>query len=234
MPWEIEVTPTQQKLLAGPKTLDSLKVADFLGRQTYIDDWIRDWLLHNQYTEAELPLCVSESIVCDSSLRRVYKKAVRQAVVSNRVEWLQKHYIVPTDLWAVVDFLSVSEAMFDVLWCQKPAKKSLCAFIVQSRRLPFLERFVREYGPTDCLQHVMQTRWLPAVEFCLAEGADIETRDVVQYCVRFPELFRAVTLYNPPATQEAYDEFLLQRLLHRVEDVPLVEEWFWIHGFRSQ
>ena len=232
--WEITTTPAQKQLLEGPKTLASLKAADFLGRQSYIDDWIMDWLLHNRYTEDQLPLCVSESIVCDSSLKRVYKRAVCQAVLTNRAVWLQKHYIVPVDVWSVVDFLSVSDPVFDVLWRGKPAKKSLCAFIVQSRRLHFLRTFVRKYGPSVCLRNVIETRWLPAVQYCLLEGADIESDDVVQYCVRFPEMFRAVTLYNPPATQEAYDEFQLQRMLNRVEDVPLVEEWFWVQGFRVQ
>lgn len=232
--WEITTTPSQQKILEGPKTIDSLKAADFVGQQSYIDDWIKDWFQHNRYTKAQLPLCVSESIICNASLQCRYKKAARQAVISNEVEWLQKHCIVPVDVWSVVDFLTVSEAVFDVLWCVSPSKKSLCEFIVQSRRMPFLKSFVREYGPSVCLRDVMQTRWLPAVEFCLLEGANIETEDVVQYCVRFPEIFRAVTLYNPPAIQEAYDEFRLQCLLNRVEDVPLVEEWFWINGFRAQ
>ena len=104
-------------------------------------------------------------------------------------------------------------------------------FIMGLRMRHFLKSFVHEYGPSLCLRNVMQTRWLSAVEYCLLEGADIEKN--VQYCVRFPEIFRAVTLYNPAATQEAYDEFRLQRLLNRVEDVPLVEEWFWINGFRA-
>ena len=229
--WEINATPTQQKILDGPKTLESLKAADFLGKQSYIDDWIKDWLGHNRYVDTEIPLCVSESIICDSSLMRFYKKAVRQAVISNGAEWLRKHCIVAVDVWSVVDFLTVSEAVFDVLWRVSPAKKSLCEFIVQSRRMHFLKSFVHEYGPSLCLRNVMQTRWLSAVEYCLLEGADIEKN--VQYCVRFPEIFRAVTLYNPAATQEAYDEFRLQRLLNRVEDIPLVEEWFWINGFRA-
>jgi len=229
--WEIAATPSQQKILEGRKTIDSLKAADFLGQQSYIDDWIKDWFQHNRYTKAQLPLCVSESIICDASLQCIYKKATRQAVISNGVEWLQKHCIVPVDVWSVVDFLTVSEAVFDVLWRVSPAKKSLCEFIVQSRRMSFLKSVVHEYGPSLCLRNAMQTRWLPAVEYCLLEGADIG--NVVQYCVRFPEIFRAVTLYNPPTTREAYDEFRLQRLLNRVEDVPLVEEWFWIHGFRE-
>lgn len=233
MLWEIKATPAQQKILNGPKTLDSLKAADFLGRQAYIDNWIKDWLRHNRYKDIEVPLCVSESIICDASLKRKYEKAVREAVILNHAEWLQKHFIVPVDIWSVVDFLTVSEAVFDVLWRASPAKKHLCEFIVQSRRMSFFKCFVDEYGPTVCLRDVIQTRWLPAVEYCLSEGADIETEDVVQYCVRFPKIFRAVTLYNPPATREAYDEFRLQCILKRVEDVPLVEEWFWIHGFQT-
>ena len=43
-----------------------------------------------------------------------------------------------------------------------------------------------------------------------------------------------VTLCNPEATQEAWGEFCLQRQLSRVEDVALVEEWFFVHGFRSE
>lgn len=231
--YELRPTPSQQHLLDGPRCVESLKAADFLGKQSYIDDWIKDWLLHNRYTLDELPLCVSESIICDSSLRRIYRKAVRESIVANKDKWLQNHYVVATNVWSVVDFLSVSDSIFDMLWRVQPAKKSLGAFIVQSRRMFFLKKFVAEYGPTSCLRDIIQTRWLAAVEYCLLEGADIEKKDVVQYCVRFPEIFRAVILYNPPATKEAYDEFKLQCLLNRVENVPLVEEWFWIHGFRS-
>ena len=88
------------------------------------------------------------------------------------------------------------------------------------------------YGPTKCLKDVVQSFWSEGTRYCLAEGADVDAEDVVKYCVRSADIFRQVTMCNPPATLEAYEEFKFQRMLNRIEDVPLVEEWFWIHGFK--
>ena len=44
------IVPTveQIKQLNGPKTIQSLKTADFLARQDYINEWIMDWTQRNQ------------------------------------------------------------------------------------------------------------------------------------------------------------------------------------------
>ena len=76
------IIPTREHLraLACPKTLDAVKAADFLGKQDYIDEWIRSWFTRNEWLSDELPLCVSESIICDRKLKREYKKVLRAAV----------------------------------------------------------------------------------------------------------------------------------------------------------
>ena len=65
-------TPHQLQLLAKPWTssLNTLKAADFLGRQDYIDWWIKHWLVNNDDLPLPLPLCVEESIHCNSKLRK--------------------------------------------------------------------------------------------------------------------------------------------------------------------
>lgn len=92
------LTPTlcQQEALDGPETIESLCAADFLGKQDYIDQWIEHWLVKNDQLPSELPLCVSESIVCDSKLKRKYRNALSAAVVRGDTDWVRGHHIVPT------------------------------------------------------------------------------------------------------------------------------------------
>lgn len=228
----IQPTEEQTRLINGPLNIKSLCAADFLGRQTYIDIWIKDWFNHNLYEKNQLPLCVSESIICDKKLKRKYKKKFKDAVLNNDYRWVSTHNIVPVNVWSVVDFLKVSNEMFDTIWSIQPAPFDLGIFIIQSRRMHFWKPFVQLYGPTKCLKDVVQSLWSEGTRYCLAEGADVDSEDVVKYCVRSADIFRQVTMCNPPATLEAYEEFKLQRLLKRIEDVILVEEWFWIHGFK--
>lgn len=228
------IVPTQEQLqlLAGPKTIASVKAADFLARQEYIDEWIRDWLGHCQWPVEELPLCISESIICDHKLKRVYKKALRAAVIRNDALWINFHAVVPLDVWSVADFAVISDEVFDLLWEMCPVPFKWCVFVAQSRRMYFWQRFVDTYGPTETLRDAVQQFWSDGTAYCLAEGADITSQDFVKLCVRNEAVFRQITFCNPPATQEAWEEFLLQRSLKRVKNVPLVEEWFWIHGYR--
>jgi hypothetical protein len=228
----IHPTKEQIRLLNGPLSIKSLNAADFLGRQTYIDTWIKDWFKHNLYKKNELPLCVSESIICYKKLKKKYKKKFKHAVIKNDYEWISTHSVVPVNVWSVVEFLNVSDKMFDTLWSIQPAPADLGIFIIQSRRMHFWKPFVDLHGPTQCLKNVVQSLWSEGTRYCLAEGADVDSEDVVKYCIRSSDIFRQVTMCNPPATLEAYEEFKLQRLLNRIEDVPLIEEWFWINGFK--
>ena len=131
-----------------------------------------------------------------------------------------------------MNFSTVSDELFDVLWRVSPVPLNLCAFVVQSRRMYIWKRFVESHGASASLRDAVQQFWSEGTAHCLFEGADVESKDYVRLCVRHENIFRQITACNPPATQEAWEEFLLQRLLNRVENVHLVEEWFWIHGYR--
>jgi hypothetical protein len=226
-------TEEQKRALAGPKCIESLRAADFLGKQTYIDAWIYFWLKTNQWLPDELPLCVSESIICSSKLKNKYRRAMCQAVVRNDLEWIRHHNVVPVNTWSVADFDTISKDMFDLLWDITPMDFKWCAFLVQSERLDFWKRFVDHHGPTPCLRDAVQGLWSEGVAYCLYQGADVYSKDYVKLCIRSPEVFRQITQCNPPATKEAYGEFLLQLQLRRVPDVALVEEFFWTHGFKQ-
>ena len=229
-------TAKQVSALQGPKTLESLCAADFLGKQSYIDEWICDWLTHNRYSAEDLPLCVSESILCDKKLRKVYRHALKERAMQNDDKWLRHHYIVKTSIWNFIDFCgdrAVSDETFNILWNMDPVPLKWCAFIARPRRIKLWEPFVQLYGGTKTMKCAVQLGWAAGIDCCLQEGVDLENHDFVVYCIRDPQTFRKITNCNPPATQEAYEEFLLQRLLKRVPDIPLVEQWFWIHGFKG-
>ena len=227
----LRATGAQRTALDGPKTLESVEAADFLGKQEYIDEWIVYWLETNQWSANQLPLCISESIICDFKLKKLYKRAVSASVLRGDVNWLRKHYVVPVKLWNIVDFELVSNDMFDLLWSMAPIPFKWCAFVVQSRRMYLWRRFVDRYGALECLRDAVQSLWSDGTAYCLSEGADVTSQDYVRLCVRSAKVFNMVTQCNPVATKEAYEEFLLQCKLGRVQDVPLVEQWFWINGF---
>jgi len=229
----IEPTEEQQALLEGPPTIEALKAADFLGKQYYIDDWIMGWLKSDKWKPSELPLCVSESIICDPKLQKIYNKSVKHAIVQNRVHWLELHTLLPVEhCWNIVDFHTVSQPMFDFLWSRDKIPAALCPFVAHSQNMHCWKIFVDEYGPDYCIEHVAKQQWYDGFEYCVEEGAELQ--DIVKHCVRSAKMFRLVTLYNPEATTEAWEEFCLQRMLARVEDVPLVEEWFFVHGFKNE
>jgi hypothetical protein len=228
----IVATSAQVEQLKGPFTIASLKTADFLGRQPYIDAWIGDWLASDATALDDLPLCVAESILCDSALARTYNRHVQLAILRNDVVWLRQHAVVPlVHIWNVVDFHTVSDTMFDYLWQWQSVPLRLSAFVSSGQDLYKWRRFVDAHGPSLCIKDAAQQQWWEGVQYCVDEGAELQ--DIVQYCVRSAALFRLVTLTNPRATVEAWDSFRLQRALRRVEDVPLVEEWFWTHGYKD-
>lgn len=227
----IEPTAAQLELLAGPKTLDSLKVADFLGRQEYIDQWIKHWLEERNDEPSTLPLCVTESIYCYPKVRADYERRVLGRVAGLDVEWLERHFLVPFDVWRYVDFKSVPQKMFDMLWDRFPAPLECMEYLMHARRFHFFKRFMEAHGPTVVLPAAVRCLWYKAVQVCLEAGADINHEDVVVDCVRSPSIFSLVVEWGAEPTLMAYEEFKVQRLLNRVPDVPLVEQWFWIHGY---
>ncbi len=234
MDWRIVPTEEQSAHLEKPwaHSLAALKTADFLARQDYIDWWIGEWLRQTDLRPEELPLCVSESIHCNRKLRRRLVHGIKNAIVRGDVPYIKAHNLIPDAVvWNYVDFDTVSEDMFATLAATTAVPKRLSPFVVASRRLSILEHFVDKHGPTlplrDCICH----QWSRAVQWLLEEGAEIED-DCVGLALRHAEIFRLVTLYNPSAKESDWKEFLLQCTLKRVPDVPLVEEWFWIHGFK--
>lgn len=228
-------TPEQHVHMSKPwrPSLAALKTADFLGRQDYIDWWItRYWLVMPAVNSNELPLCVSESIHCDFKLKRRWRKAIRRAIVDENAEFMETHYIIPDPfVWNIVDFHTVSDKMFFALALHTDIPKRLSPFIVASQRLNFLEAFVDKHGPTLPLRDAICHQWAGAVAWLLSEGAEI-TGDCVGMAVRHARIFDLVTMYNPEAKQSDWEEFLLQCTLRRVPDVPRVEQWFYINGFR--
>ena len=232
--FEIQATSEQTRLLSTPWvfSLDALMAADFVADQLYINWWILNWLKTNTVHLHQIPLCVSESIHCDAKLMKMYIRNIRSAIVNDNWEYLQKHTIIDVQLWNVVDFSLVTSRIFDLLWSKSPATLDLLPFAVKTQRLTMVATFVNQYGPTQCLRECVIQQWSEGVRLCLAEGAEIKG-DCVGLAVRHPGIFRQLTECNPLTTVEHWKEFQLQRILKRIPDVPLTEEWFWINGFRE-
>ena len=231
------IKPTEEQVaaLAGPRTICSLLAADFLGYQDYIDDWITDWTQRNDINPLSLPLCVSESIICFRKIQKHYNRYVQAAVVSNDSEWIETHYVVSYDrVWNYVPFETISIDIFTKLWYTRPCQFNLVDFVCGARRIDIWRCFVQCHGPTQCLRTALKSGWVQGAYHCLETGADILSEDFIIDCIRLdPQLFQAIALGNPPATLAGYEEFKLQRALHRIPDVAVVEEYFWIHGFKD-
>ena len=86
----LRATGAQRTALDGPKTLESVVAADFLGKQEYIDEWIVYWLETNQWSANQLPLCISESIICDFKLKKLYKEGCQCFGFARRCKLAQK------------------------------------------------------------------------------------------------------------------------------------------------
>lgn len=230
-------TEKQRVLLSefrGPYDINALCTADFLGRQDYIDQWIVAWLNVSDVRVDALPLCVSETLHCNRRLFKLYRHKLKHAIARNRTEWVRSHYIVKIDdPWNFVMFDRVSLPMFYLLSEHCPVPFDNAVFVALARRMPIWRAFVTMYGPDACIVYAVRGEWLPGVKHCIDEGANIENVDIVRYCVRSRDIFRCVTQVPTMATQEAYKEFTFQRMLGRVEDVPLVEEWFFCNGFKN-
>lgn len=230
----LEATPEQIERLNGPKTISSLLAADFLGNQAYIDDWIFDWSQRNDIDINKLPLCVSESIICFKKIKRHYNRYVRAAIVANDYDWMKTHYILAyKKAWNYVCFDTIHEQLFDCMWDVKPPVFELISFVCSARRIHLWDKFVFFYGPTQCLRTALCQGWEEGIGCCLNMGADICSEDFIKDSIRLsPKIFRALSECNPPATKEAFEEFKLQKMLKRIPDVALVEEFFWIRGFK--
>tara|TARA_B110000879_G_C11135680_1_gene498007 strand:+ start:1027 stop:1737 length:711 start_codon:yes stop_codon:yes gene_type:complete len=228
-----ERTKDQIQLLSKPWlfSLEGLGAADFTGDQLYIDWWVSRWLKTNDIDSSKLPLCVEESIHCDKKLKRLYRKAIKQAVIYNRREFLQQHFIIKSTHWNVVDFNNTHQEIVQLLWQWSPAPLDLLPFVIQGRRIQILTLFTEHYGPSACLRECVLQQWSEGVRECLEDGADIQG-DCVGLAVRHPDIFRQLTVCNPKTVIGHWNEFCLQLILKRVPDIPLVEEWFWIHGFK--
>lgn len=229
----IEPTPLQLAQLCGPPTLESVKVADFLGKQDYIDRWILDWFHRNDYSPADLPLCIYETLSCFPKMKRKYKRCWLEAIFNNNVEWLKKHNIIDMKPnWSKVDFYTVSDEMFEYLFELKPVPFLTLPFVVITQRLGLFKTFADHHGLTKCLACACKQRWPEAVKYCVDNGADLSVEDFVSCCILCSETFRLITESGGHATKVGYDEFVFQKMLGRVPDVFLVEEFFWIHGFK--
>lgn len=234
--FSIVPTSEQLKLLKGPKTIQSLKAADFLGKQDYINEWIMYWTQRNDIDKGDLPLCVEESIITISKIRKHYHRYVRAAIVSHDNDWIVSHYIVPYPrVWNYVSFPYVPYIIFVQLWNLNPVPFELKSFVCSSKRIDLWTDFVNKYGPTECLAVGLRQRWRVGIMHCLNEGADVSAQDFIRDAILMDShIFRAISSCNPPATAEAYEDFKLWRQMHRIPDVSLVEEFFWINGFKEE
>lgn len=229
----IHPTTQQLQILDGQMSIQSLKVADFLGRQSYIDSWIEMWMTSDEWQRDSLPLCVKESIRCDKKLRRKYHNSVTKAILRNDIVWMHNHCIVrPRRIWSIVEFNTLCWELFEYLWEIEPVPFELGMFMAHDRDLDKWKKFVDWYGPTKSADHAARQQWFEGLQYCIEEGAE-KLEELMPQCIRSSALFRLMTLYNPQATAEAWEEFQLQKMLKRVEDVPLVEEWFWCNGFQD-
>lgn len=233
--FNIVASDEQLRLLNGPKTIRSLKTADFLGDQNYINEWIMEWSQTNHIDRDSLPLCVDQTILTFPKIRKHYNRYVRAAVVSHDIDWIDKHYIVAYErVWNYVSFESIPYRLFSQLWHLNPVPFEMESFICSPRRLDIWSVFVDKYGPTECLMVSLRQRWSEGAAHCIDEGADLCAYDFIREAMLLdPEIFRSISSCNPPATAEAYSDFKLWRNMHRIKDVPLVEEFFWINGFKD-
>ena len=234
---EITPTPEQAELLSQQRNihnLEALRTADFLGRQDYINNWIKAWFKSTDIDPESLPLCISETIYTNNRIQKKYMRILGACISRNNMKWVQTHYIVhpPTfKPWNYVIFENITWEMWQYLWKKTPVPFDDGKFMTFLKDLNMWKMFVDFYGPTDTIEYAIRNEWLPGVQYCIDQGADIENKDVVRYCVRKADIFKYVTQVPTLATKEAYSEFILQIRLGRIQDIPLVEQWFFCHGF---
>jgi hypothetical protein len=235
-----ELTPTLEQVLLLSKQrnvhdLSALHTADFVGRQDYIDRWVGEWFDCLDIPHSSLPLCVSETLHVQQRLQRQYRRLLATHIAGNNLPWVQTHYIAQLDdfnPWNYVLFKQVSPELFRYLWKKRPVSLDIADFVVQAHRIDLWEIFVAHHGATATITPAVRGEWLPGVQHCIDEGANIEKMDVVQYCVRHPDIFNCVTQVPTCATPKAFREFIFQKHLGRVGND--VEEWFFCHGYQHQ
>jgi len=230
---EITATVQQLQLINGPRTITALKAADFLGNQKYIDEWIKNWLVSMDFDISQLPLCIEESIYCDKKLRKIYQNSCQNAVMRNDLNWFQQHLVVPfsSRIWNFVDFSTVRNDLFDFIWDRLPVQASLADFIAGSKNMHIWGKFTQRYYIDYCAEIAIKQGWIGGVKHCIENGCQIEP--LIKYSLKSGRMFKIIVLYNPKPTLEDHQEFILQKMLGRIEDIPLVEEYFFCHGFRE-
>jgi len=228
---EITASIDQLQLINGPPSISALKAADFLGIQNYVDEWIKNWLLSMDFDILQLPLCVEESIYCDKKLRKIYQISCQNAVMRNDLNWLQQHLVVPFSarIWNFVDFSTVNNDLFDFIWDRIPVQASLADFIAGSKNMHIWGKFTQKYNLDYCAEIAIKQGWIDGVKHCIENGCQIEP--LIKDSLKSGRMFKIIVLYNPKPSLEDYQEFILQKMIGRIEDIPIVEEYFFCHGF---
>lgn len=235
---EITPTPEQAHLLSQQRNihnLDALRTADFLGRQDYINNWIAAWFKCTDIDPESLPLCIAETIYIHKRIQKKYKSILGTSIARNNITWVKTHYIANLksfNPWKYVLFEQLNAEMFNLLWSKQSISLKDGIFMLPIQNINIWKLFVSKHGPTDTIELAIRQEWFEGVQFCIDEGANIEHKDVVQYCVRKADIFKYVTQVPTLATKRAYEEFIFQKQLGRIEDIPLVEEWFYCNGFK--
>jgi hypothetical protein len=230
---EITATIEQLEFLNGPPSIPALKAADFLGNQKYIDEWVANWLLSMDFDILQLPLCIEESIYCDKKLRNIYQFSCQNAVMRNDLNWLEQHLVIPLSsrIWNFVDFSTVRNDLFDFIWERVVVQASLADFVAGSKNMHIWKKFTQKYYIDYCAEIAIKQQWVEGVKHCIEEGCQIEP--LIKDSIKSGRLFQIILLYNPKCTKEDYQEFILQKMLGRIEDIPIVEEYFYCQGFRA-
>ena len=239
---EITASIDQLQLISGPPSIAALKAADFLGNQKYIDKWIKKWLVSDLtnpgnilvsmgYDILQLPLCIENTLLCDKKMMKIYQKSCQNAVMRNDLNWLEQHLVIPFSarIWNFVDFSTVRNDLFDFIWERIPVQSSLADFIAGSKNMHIWGKFVDKYYVDYCAEIAIKQGWVEGVRHCIENGCQIEP--LIKDSLKSGRMFQIIVLYNPKCTAEDYQEFILQKMLGRIQDIPIVEEYFYCHGF---
>jgi len=228
---EITGTVQQIELIKGTPTIAALKAADFLGNQEYIDSWIKNWLVSMDFDILQLPLCVENTLLCDRNMMNIYNVSCQNAVMQNDLNWLQQHLVIPFSrrIWNFVDFSTVRNDLFDFIWDRLHIQASLADFVAGSKNMHIWEKFTQKYDIDYCVDVAIKQGWVEGVKHCIENGCQIEP--LIKDSLKSGRMFKIIALYNPKPTKEDYQEFILQKMLKRIEDIPLVEEFFYCNGF---
>ena len=234
----LEATAEQQAALDAPLSvanLDGLLAADFLGKQDYIHRWIIAWLDSNDVDPDTLPLCVEQSICCYPKTKSKYLSRLKSALFSQELKTLQQHYLWLDGVWHwnYVDFRTLHPDLFDFLWAKTKVPAELLEFVCAGRNPNMWVTVVQEYGPTACLVIAIGQTWVDGTRICLDYGADLCAQDLIPMTLKNADIFRMVSDCNPPATDEAWLCFQIRKKFGGIPDVPLVEQWFYTHGYKT-